>query len=409
MTDAGVIPADWYCRRMDELAVVGSGTTPARSQHARYFAGGTHCWVKTLDLNNGELFDTDERVTDFALAETSLRLFPAGTVLVAMYGGFAQIGRTGLLAMPAAINQALAAVQPHSVLPRYLINVLNYRVSYWHAVAASSRKDPNITKDDIRRFPVAIPPTKDEQEAIAEALSDADALIKSLEHLIAKKRLIKQGAMQELLTGKRRLPGFEGEWVTRPVDAMGEVVAGKALNVNGPGKFRPYLRTKNVLDGHIDLEDVLEMPMTDSEFRHFGIRYGDVLLNEGQSIDLVGRCAMYRDEALFECAMQNQLLRFRAFATTDPGFSEHLFRYCQHTGVFSSISTQTTSVAHLGRSRFAELKLRWPATLKEQSAVAAVLSDMDSEIAALERRTQKARQLKQGMMQQLLTGRIRLV
>src|SRR5690348_5829990 len=110
---------------------------------------------------------------------------------------------------------------------------------------------------------------------------------------------------------------------------MGEVLAGKALNVKGKGELRPYLRTKNVLDGRIDLQDVLEMPMTDEEFQRFSITDGDVLLNEGQSIDLVGRCSMYRDELGTPCAMQNQLLRFRAGRQTSAEFASHLFRYCQ--------------------------------------------------------------------------------
>lgn len=215
--------------------------------------------------------------------------------------------------------------------------------------------------------------------------------------------------MQRLLNGRNRLSNFSGKWETKRVDEMGEVLAGKALNVHGPGRLRPYLRTKNVLDGRIDLDDVLEMPMTDAEFERFRVMKNDVLLNEGQSLDLVGRCSMYQDELSSPCAMQNQLLRFRARKHTSPAFAEHLFRYCQHTGVFSAIATQTTSVAHLGSTRFSSLRLLWPSDPAEQEAIATVLSDMDVEIAALEQRREKTRLLKQGMMQELLTGRTRLV
>lgn len=107
--------------------------------------------------------------------------------------------------------------------------------------------------------------------------------------------------------------------------------------------------------------------------------------------------------------MQNQLLRFRAYAKTSPDFAEQLFRRCQQTGVFCEIATQTTSVAHLGGSRFGKLQLPWPPTLPEQVAIAAVLSDMDAGIGTLETKLAKTRQLKQGMMQELLTGNIRLV
>ncbi len=252
-------------------------------------------------------------------------------------------------------------------------------------------------------------PDVGEQKALAEALSDADALIESLEQLLAKKRQTRLGAMQELLTGKRRLPGFTAVWEECRVDAKGRVDCGKSLNVKGLGALRPYLRTKNVLDGYIALDDVLEMPMTDAEFEVFSLKIGDVLLNEGQTRELVGRCAMYRDEFGAPVAMQNQLLRFRPGASSSGEYAAHLFSHCQKTGIFGAIATQTTSVAHLGVSRLRSLKLPWPSQKAEQTAIADVLSDMDAELTALEAKLAKARQLKHGMMQELLTGRIRLV
>jgi len=198
------------------------------------------------------------------------------------------------------------------------------------------------------------------------------------------------------------------DWSVRRVGEMGDVRAGKALAVRAAGQQRPYLRTKNVFDGRIDLEDVLHMPMTDSEFGRYELRHGDVLLNEGQSLELVGRCAMYRGELSVPCAIQNQLVRFRAREGVSASFAAHLFRYCQKTGVFTKIALQTTSVAHLGVSRFEWLLLAWPSTLGEQQAIADALSDADALIESLERLLAKKRQLKQGAMQELLTGKKRL-
>lgn len=193
----------------------------------RYYTSGRHAWVKTLDLNNGELRSTEELVTDAALQETSLRLYPPGSVLVAMYGGLRQIGRTGLLRMPAAVNQAITVIQPRNgaMAPEFLLWSLNFRVDHWKSVASSSRKDPNITSADVRAFKLAVP-SIDEQRAIADALADAGALIDSLERLLTKQRQIKQGAMQELLTGKRRLPGFHGAWSRAPIGAFTDCTAG---------------------------------------------------------------------------------------------------------------------------------------------------------------------------------------
>ncbi len=197
------------------------------------------------------------------------------------------------------------------------------------------------------------------------------------------------------------------EWEVSPVRQKGEVLTGKALAVNAPGRQRPYLRTKNVFDGRIDIDDVLTMPMTEEQFAQFRIRNGDVLLNEGQSIELVGRCAMYQDEYPEPCAIQNALLRFRARAGVSEKFASYLFRHCQHTGVFARIALQTTSVAHLGGSRFERLRLAWP-TETEQCAIAEALSDVDGLLGGLDRLIAKKRDLKQAAMQQLLTGQTRL-
>jgi type I restriction enzyme S subunit len=179
--------------------------------------------------------------------------------------------------------------------------------------------------------------------------------------------------------------------------------------VRGAGPQRPYLRTKNVFDGRIDIGDVLQMPMTDAEFARYRLRHGDVLLNEGQSIELVGRSAMYRDEYPEPCAIQNQLVRFRARQGVSGSFAAHVFRRCQTSGIFSKIALQTTSVAHLGVSRFAKLPLPWPPSLAEQEAIAQALDDADAVIDSLEQLLSKKRQIQNGMMQELLTGRIRLV
>jgi type I restriction enzyme S subunit len=302
----------------------------------------------------------------------------------------------------------------HRLRPKagYDVRLMLAFLEYWASVGAFTNY---VTQTSIAHLPrdkfiqMLLPvPHVLEQERLGGVVDDLNRQIGALERLIAKKLAIKQGAIQELLTGKSRLPGFRYAWEHRRVTEMGDVLAGKALNVRGAGALRPYLRTKNVLDGQIDLEDVLWMPMTDAEFERFHLERGDVLLNEGQSLELVGRCSVYNGEFGAPCTMQNQLLRFRAYAGTSPEFAAQLFRQCQRSGVFAAIATQTTSVAHLGSSRLSNLHLLWPTDRLEQAAIAEVLSDMDAEVTALGTRLNKARAVKQGMMQQLLTGKTRL-
>ncbi|MDX1353415.1 MAG: restriction endonuclease subunit S, partial [Thiomicrorhabdus sp.] len=196
-TDVGVIPEDWDIALLSEICGFGGGTTPPRFQHDRYFVGGDNNWIKTTDLNNSLIGLSEEQITEVAISETGLKKHPVGTVLVAMYGGFNQIGRTGLITKPSAINQALVAVKPKpkKLNSYYLLFELNYNVRYWKGVASSSRKDPNITSNDVKNYKIALP-SVEEQTAIAKALSDVDALLTELEKLIAKKQAIKTATMQ---------------------------------------------------------------------------------------------------------------------------------------------------------------------------------------------------------------------
>ena len=134
-----MVPNGWESSKLRDIAKIKSGSTPLRAK-------GTP-WIKTLDLNNQEIIKTQEQITDLALKETSCSIFPVDTVLVAMYGGFNQIGRTGLLTTPSAINQALSGLilDPTKANPKYILNYLNGNIPQWKKFAASSRKDPSRT------------------------------------------------------------------------------------------------------------------------------------------------------------------------------------------------------------------------------------------------------------------------
>lgn len=205
-TEIGKIPVDCEVTSLRDIAIFGGETTPPRKLYEKYYVFGLHPWVKTLDLNNSLISATEEYVTDAAQAETSLKKHPSGSVLIAMYGSFNQIGRTGLIEVDAAINQALIAAIPKKdkLISEYLLYNFNYKVEYWKGVASSSRKDPNITSNDVKNYLLPLPSAK-EQTAIATILSDMDEEIQALEQRLSKTRQIKQGMMQELLTGKTRL------------------------------------------------------------------------------------------------------------------------------------------------------------------------------------------------------------
>ncbi|WP_270672173.1 restriction endonuclease subunit S [Aeromonas sp. QDB17] len=415
-TEVGVIPEDWGVSSLKDVAFFGGGTTPSRSQYDLFYKDGHHPWVKTLDLNNGPIFETDEYVTDAALTNTSLRKHKAGSVLVAMYGGFNQIGRTGLLRTDAAINQALLAIIPDGskLYSGFLLSQLNYHVDYWKLVASSSRKDPNITSTDIKNYELPLPSVK-EQTAIANVLSDSDALIDALEQLIAKKQAIKSATMQQLLTGRTRLPAFalrpDGTPKGYKPSELGEIpedwevtyLLDVATLIHGKA-HEPYVTEAGK---YIVINS--KFVSTGGEVRKYcsqndcAARNGDVLmvLSDLPNGKALAKC-FYADQNNVY-AVNQRVCIFR----TNIIVPKYLYLVLNRHKYFLALDDGVTQT-HILNGDIANCQLYAPVNKAEQTAIATILSDMDNELQALTQKLDKARALKQGMMQQLLTGKIRL-
>lgn len=246
---------DWKVSTIGEKFSVTSGTTPSRSE-SRFFENGVINWVKTTDLNNGLLNLTEEKVSDLALEKTSLKVLPKGTIFIAMYGGFNQIGRTALITEPATCNQALSAIYPNNKFePLFLLHYLNNRVDDWKYYAASSRKDPNITKNDVLSFPISYPELQ-EQTKIANFLTAVDKKISQLNEQHQLMIQYKKGVMQKIFSQEIRFKddnGEEfGEWEEKKLGKLCCITTGK-LDANAMvenGKYRFYTCAKEFY--HID-------------------------------------------------------------------------------------------------------------------------------------------------------------
>lgn len=272
---------------------------------------------------------------------------------------------------------------------------------------------PKINRAELADYTMALPPTKAEQEAIAEALSDADALIESLDQLITKKRQIKQGTMQELLTGKRRLPGFSGEWGLHKLSEVSWFQEGpgvRAWQFTDSGV--KLLNGTNIVRGKLNL-DSTDRFISESEangaYSHFLATEGDIVIaSSGISVEKFHEKVAIVTSADLPFCMNTSTIRFKPQkGMLAPAFLFHLL-----TGddFKRAIGGQATGSAQLnfGPSHVEKVEVLLP-EYGEQTAIATLLSDMDNELAALETRLAKARQIKQGMMQELLTGRIRLL
>ena len=263
-----------------------------------------------------------------------------------------------------------------------------------------------LTKKKLAALPCAIPAAVAEQTAVAEALSDADALIESLDQLIAKKRQIKQGAMQELLTGKRRLPGFSGEWEVKTIRSLVQtpVTDGPHMTPQFLETGIPFLSVNNLVDNRIDMRDLRYISQKDHEefSKKCKPRKGDLLLGKAAS---VGKVAIVDTDVEFNIWSPIALIR-----PSSESVSRFIYYQLQTASLGRQIAllTNSSSQGNIGMGDIEKLELLIPPQ-SEQAAIATIFSDMDAELAALEARCTKTHALKQGMMQALLTGRIRLI
>jgi type I restriction enzyme S subunit len=414
-TDVGVIPVEWEESLLDRIAKRGSGHTPDK-KHPEYWNGKIK-WISLADspaLDRLFIDDTFAKVTPEGIANSSAVLHPAGTVVLSRDAG---VGKSAIMRTEMAVSQHFMAWRCGPALDnQYLYYWLQEEKSEFERIANGSTIK-TIGLPYFKDLKIPLPPLP-EQRAIAEALSDVDALLTALDRLIAKKRDIKQAAMQQLLTGQTRLPGFEGQW---EVKRLGEVFSFSG----GHAASRDQLS----MEGHCylhygDIHGATKTWVdTDSDFQK--IPKLDILLKRVSPGSLLeDGDVVFVDASEDDAGTSKHVVvinkRKRPFisglhtivAKSKTDELAHEFRrYCFQTPAIKQqflFYAVGTKVSGISKSNIPKLWLSFP-PLPEQRAIAEILSDMDGELAALEERREKTRLLKQGMMQELLTGRIRLL
>lgn len=292
-----------------------------------------------------------------------------------------------------------------SMFANYILNTSS-SISRLRAIATGTTSVAAIYTRDLMQFMIPAPPHT-EQRAIATALSDMDALISGLDQLIAKKRDIKQAAMQQLLTGQQRLPGFSGVWDVKRLGDVGVFLKGSGVkrdqSLSGDLPCIRYGEIYTVHNDYIrDFKSYISVAVSEDAVL---IKCGDILFaGSGETKEDIGKCVSFVDDIDAYAGGDIVILRpknvdslFLGYALNTPTVSRQ-----------KASRGQGDAVVHISANALATVEVLMPSQA-EQAAIATILSDMDSELATLETRAGKARQLKQGMMQELLTGRIRLV
>ena len=362
------------------------------------------------------LSDAVDHVTKLAVGNGT-RLIQPGTLLMVVRGmSLASRFPVAIAERSLTFNQDLKAFVPNPDLyNQFLLYWLEGNQSTILQLATdSTHGTKRIATSDLLKTEIPLPPLA-EQRAIAGALSDVDKLLEGLETLIAKKRAIKQGAMQQLLTGRTRLPGFSIEWKPKRLGDhltfLRHGVNSRAeLSSDGPVRYLHYGDIHTTTDVFLDPQMKLLPTLSTRQAKSLDrLQDGDlVLVDASEDLEGVGKSVEIKGVVGQEIVsgLHTITVRFDKAVLADgykanlqfcPIFRQHLRRLAAGTKVYAT-----------NRAHIASVEMRLPCT-DEQIAIAAVLSDMDAEIKALEVRRDKTRAIKQGMMQQLLTGRIRLV
>ena len=419
-TEMGVIPEEWDVRTLGSLtSLLTNG----------YVGTATSAYVESDDgilyiqgynvLENGFDFHGIKRVSKSFHARNQKSCLQPGDLLTI---------QTGDIGVTTVVPPGLAGANCHALVisrlkmresePGFYCQYFNSergRVAFKEIETGSTMKHLNC--GDMKRLFLPFPPVE-EQRAIAAALSDADALLAALDRLIAKKRDFKQAAMQQFLTGQTRLPGFHGEWEVKRLGDLFRFSGGYSasrdqLSANG----HCYLHygdihgsSKTTVDTNSDFQDIPKLDIALNRVpRDSLLEDGDVVFvdasedDEGTSKHVV---VVNKEHRPFISGLHTIVAK----AKTSELAHEYR-RYCFQTTairqqfLFYAVGTKVSGIS---KTNIAKLTMPVPFA-PEQTAIAAVLSDMDAELSVLEARRDKTRALKQGMMQELLTGKTRLV
>ena len=403
---------------ISQLANVFRGASPRPIDSPVWFDSQSRIgWLRISDVTASGKFleETTQNLSAAGIANS--RFVKSGNLVMSIC---ATVGRPIITRKDVCIHDGFVVFDNLRADKEYLYYCLSNMEAGWskHGQTGSQM---NLNTGLIDSTPVPVPPPT-EQRAIAEALSDVDKLLGSLEKLIAKKRAIKQAAMQQLLTGKTRLPGFSRAWGKKRTEVgiiprdweclrLGDVVnllTGFPFPSSGYTNSGVLLvRGSNVKRGVLDWDDDITRywPTIDSATKQYELRKGDLVIAMDGA--LVGRSYAVISDTDLPSLLLQRVARIRssqvhqdllAFLVAGDPFINHVDVVKTHT-----------AIPHISPDDIRNFLVTIPTNTAEQCAIATILSDMDAEIAALEQRRDKTRAIKQGMMQQLLTGRVRLV
>lgn len=411
-TEIGVIPEKW---NISSLAMAFLKLEAGVSVNSDSSLSSEYHILKTSAVHDG-VVDTSE--TKPVIPQDYPRLkcpLAKGSIIISRMNTPALVGECGFVKdatvgtyLPDRLWQVQNAYESSFDFEwlNYLLNTKQYRDTVRATATGTSNSMKNISKERLLEIKIPHPPIGEQEDMVA-VLSEVDELINLVKKQIAKKKAIKQGAMQELLTGRKRLPGFEGEWEEKSISQYGIFVSGNGFPIKyqgDPSGVYPFYKVSdfnNIGNGRVMVKannyisDDVAVTLSCNIIPKNSILFAKI----GAAISLERKKITTSD-----CCIDNNMMSFQPYKKTLAFYMCYLFQ----TVRFGDL-VEATALPSLSGKSIGEIKKKFPPSDEEQIAIASILSDMDNEIEASEQKLAKYRQIKQGMMQQLLTGKIRLV
>ncbi len=383
-TEVGVIPDDWKVALINDIANVKGGGTPSSFNSS--FWNGSINWFTPTEIGKSKYVNESKRkITNEGYLSSSTNLLPIGSILITSRAG---IGDTAITKKEACTNQGFQSLIVFSDYDSeyiyYLINTSTFQNLLLKNASGSTFLE--ISPKKLKQIKIPLPFTKAEQTAIAEVLSDTDDLITTLEKLIVKKQNIKQGAMQILLTPKE-------DWEVKKLGEVCDVLDNLRVPLNEGQRTKmkgeiPYCGANGIVDyvnDYVVNDDILLMAEDGGYFDEYQTRP-----------------IAYRMSG--KCWVNNHAHILKSKKWICQNF---IYYSIVHKNILDYINSGTR--AKLNKSDLVSIQISLPKTKEEQTRIATILSDMDKEIKGLKTKLEKTKMIKQGMMQELLTGRTRLV
>lgn len=415
-TEVGVIPEEWEVTRLAEITEPQRPISYGIVQTGPSVISGVPC-LRVMDINDGKINKSNLITTTRQISDAYKRtVLKNGDLVMPLRGKVGDVGLIDRDLEGANLTRgvALIAVCPpvSASFCRQLISCSSTRKRLEQTMNGSALQEIPIAT--LRSFQVGLPSSHAEQSAIAATLDDVDALLSGLDRLIAKKRDLKQAAMQQLLTGQTRLPGFGGQWsggvVGNVVEALEAGVSVNSTDEPPASEVPSVLKTSAVSAGTFIPEECKRITHADVARARLNPLAHTILVSRMNTPDLVGDVAYVpADYPWLFLPDRLWMTRFRPGVPIDVRWLAYLLSSRVYQQQIKAAATGTSgSMKNISKDSLLGIPVLFP-EYQEQTAIATVLTDIDLELAALEARRDKTRLLKQGMMQELLTGKTRLI